>query len=250
MKQWYETLFENYAKTYDKEGFTQGTIGECDFLEKEVHFDKTTRILDVGCGTGRHAIEMTKRGYSVTGVDLSEDQLKHAKAKAEAQNLDIDFQLADARNLPFQNEFDTAIMICEGGFPLMETDEMNFEILESISKSLKSSGKLILTTLNGLFPIFNSTQEFTEGNDGAQYKENTFDWMTFRDTMTIEIEDDDGNKKTITANERFYIPPEISWLLKSLGFKTIEFFAAQLGEFSRDHQLTRQDFEMLVIAER
>jgi len=250
MKQWYETLFENYAKTYDKEGFTQGTIGECDFLEKEINFDKTARILDVGCGTGRHAIELTKRGYSVTGVDLSQDQLTHAKAKAKAQNLDIDFRVADARNLPFQNEFDIAIMICEGGFPLMETDEMNFQILESISKSLKSPGKLILTTLNGLFPIFNSTQEFTEGNDGAQYKENTFDWMTFRDTMAIEIEDDDGNKKTITANERFYIPPEISWLLKSLGFKTIEFFAARLGEFSRDNQLTKQDFEMLVIAER
>lgn len=250
MKQWYETLFENYGKTYDKEIFTQGTIGECDFLEKEFNADKTLKILDVGCGTGRHAIELTKRGYKVLGIDLSESQIRYAKKKATTENLEIDFQVADARNLPFNNHFDVAIMLCEGGFPFMETDEMNFQILESVTKALNHSGKLIFTTLNGLFPIFNSTQEFTQGNDGAQYEENTFDWMTFRDTMNIVIEDDDGNERSIEANERYYIPPEITWLLKTLGYKTIDIYGARLDEFSREHTLTKQDFEMLVIAEK
>ncbi|HAE42180.1 MAG TPA: class I SAM-dependent methyltransferase, partial [Clostridiales bacterium] len=82
-RQWYEKIFENYAINYDKEVFTQGTIGECDFIEKELNFDKSLKIIDVGCGTGRHAIELTKRGYSVTGIDLSESQLKRAREKAE-----------------------------------------------------------------------------------------------------------------------------------------------------------------------
>ena len=64
-KQWYEQLFENYGKKYDSESYTHGTVGECDFLEKELAFDKSLKILDVGCGTGRHAIELTKRGYMV-----------------------------------------------------------------------------------------------------------------------------------------------------------------------------------------
>ena len=126
-KQWYESLFENYAQKYDNENFTQGTIGECDFIENELKFDKSVRILDVGCGTGRHSIELTKRGYSVKGIDLSESQLALVREKAKSDNLNIDFQQHDARNLPFTNEFDLAIMLCEGGFPLMETDEMNFE---------------------------------------------------------------------------------------------------------------------------
>jgi len=63
-KQWYEILFENYAKKYDNEVFTKGTFGECDFIEKEISFNKILKILDVGCGTGRHSIELTKRGYT------------------------------------------------------------------------------------------------------------------------------------------------------------------------------------------
>ena len=116
MKQWYEALFENYANNYEKEPFTKGTLGECDFIEKEIQHDKTVKILDVGCGTGRHAIELAKRGYQITGIDLSESQLKRAREKAKDANVHIDFQRQDARNLPFNNEFDVAIMMCEGGF--------------------------------------------------------------------------------------------------------------------------------------
>jgi 2-polyprenyl-3-methyl-5-hydroxy-6-metoxy-1,4-benzoquinol methylase len=83
MKQWYEALFENYAEKYDKECFVQGTVGECDFIEEETARDKSLKIIDIGCGTGRHAIELTKRGYSVTGVDLSENQIKRAREKAQ-----------------------------------------------------------------------------------------------------------------------------------------------------------------------
>lgn len=87
MKQWYEELFDNYGNQYDKEIFVQGTLGECDFIEKELNYDRSKKILDIGCGTGRHAIELTKRGYQVTGIDLSEGQLKRAREKAEKEGL-------------------------------------------------------------------------------------------------------------------------------------------------------------------
>jgi 2-polyprenyl-3-methyl-5-hydroxy-6-metoxy-1,4-benzoquinol methylase len=252
-KQWYELLFENYGQKYDNESFTQGTAGECDFIEKEINYDKSFRILDVGCGTGRHSIELSKRGYPVTGIDLSESQLARAWEKAIHNNLKIDFLKHDARNLPFNNEFDVAIMICEGAFPLMETDEMNFEILKNVTKSLKSGGKFIFTTLNGLFPLYHSVEEFCdsavdEGN--ATYRSNTFDLMTFRDHNITEVEDDLGNKKSLECNERYYVPTEITWLLKSLGYNKIEIFGAKLGAFSRNDKLTTEDFEMLVIAQK
>ena len=196
MKQWYEALFENYGEQYDKEPFTHGTLGECDFIEKELAYDKSLKMIDIGCGTGRHAIELTKRGYSVIGIDLSESQLKQAREKAERENVTIEFLKHDARRLPFSNQFDVAIMLCEGGFPLMETDELNFEILQSVTKSLKSPAKFIFTTLNGLFPLFHSIDNFHEKGSnaaGAHYKSQTFDLMTFRDHNLTSFIDDAGN---------------------------------------------------------
>jgi len=133
----------------------------------------------------------------------------------------------------------------------METDEMNFNILQNAAKALKSEGKFIFTTLSGLFPLFHSVKDFLasakqEGN--AVYDNNSFDLMTFRDQNITIIEDDDGNKRELVCNERYYVPSEITWLLKSLGFHTVEIYGAKLGTFSRNDRLTTEDFEMLVIA--
>ena len=253
MKPWYEELFKNYAKTYDSEEFTKGTIGECDFIEQEIHYDKSEKILDVGCGTGRHSIELSKRGYSVTGIDFSDSQLQRAREKAAAESLEIVFEKRDARNPHFLNAFDLVMMLCEGGFPLMETDEMNFQILKNIANALKPKGKFIFTTLNGLFPLFHSVKDFlaSEGKEGnAAYRDNSFDLMTFRDHNITEFVDDSGNKKSLHCNERYYVPPEITWLLKTLDFEPVELFGAKLGAFSREDPLTTEDFEMLVIAEK
>jgi 2-polyprenyl-3-methyl-5-hydroxy-6-metoxy-1,4-benzoquinol methylase len=160
MKQWYEALFENYGLKYDTEVFTQGTVGECDFIEKEIGFNKSARILDVGCGTGRHSIELAKRGYAVTGVDLSDSLLNRAKEKALERNVNVEFKKADARYLTFTNEYDLVLMLCEGAFPLMETDEMNYDILKNAYNALRENGKFIFSTLNGLFPLFHSVKDF------------------------------------------------------------------------------------------
>jgi hypothetical protein len=176
-----------------------------------------------------------------------------AREKARQNSLQIEFLRHDARNLPFENQFDVAIMMCEGGFPLMETDEMNYEILKNVSQSLKNKSKFIFTTLNGLFPLFHSINEFhaegaVEGN--AVYNSKNFDLMTFRDYNITKVVDDNGVEKELECNERYYVPSEITWLLKTLGFTKIEIFGARLGAFSREDKLTTKDFEMLVIAER
>jgi len=253
MKKWYEELFENYGLKYDNESFTKGTLGECDFIEKEINYNKQIKILDIGCGTGRHSRELAKRGYSVTGIDLSESLLNRAIELAEKDKLKIDFQIQDARSLTFTNEFDLVIMICEGAFPLMETDEMNYQILQNATKALKENGKIIFTTLNGLFPLFHSVKDFLASNSekgNATYDKNSFDLMTFRDYNLTTLEDDSGNKKVIEANERYYVPSEITWLLKSLNYKIIDIYGARLGAYSRDDKLTTEDYEMLVVASK
>jgi SAM-dependent methyltransferase len=251
MAQWYEQLFENYANKYEQEPFTKGTIGEVDFIEKEIRYDKSIRILDIGCGTGRHSIELAKRGYSVVGVDLSDAQLKRARENAEREKTSLQFFRADARKLEFSREFDLALMLCEGAFPLMETDEMNFEILRNASNALKERGKLIFTTLNGLYPLFHSVKDFINSQSENDFsKGHSFDLITFRESSEYETSDDDGNTLLLHCNERYYVPSEITWLLKSLGFSVIDILGCEIGAWTRNRILTTEDFEMLVVANK
>jgi 2-polyprenyl-3-methyl-5-hydroxy-6-metoxy-1,4-benzoquinol methylase len=249
MKQWYETLFENYARTYDREVFTQGTLQEVGFIEQEINFDKTKQVLDIGCGTGRHSLELAKRGYTVTGIDLSESQLQHARKKVSEVGVRVQFERQDARNLKFNHEFDVALILCEGGFALMETDEMNFAILQGAARALKPGGTFIVTTLNAFYPLMHSLEEFVNSNtvEGTS-SGHAFDRMTLRDISTFEVSDDDGHTRILHCNERYYMPSEITWMLKSLHFSKIDIFGCQIGNFTRGMPLTPNEFEMLVVA--
>jgi SAM-dependent methyltransferase len=251
MKQWYEELFENFSENYEKESFTSGTPGETDFFEKEINYDKSFSVLDIGCGTGRHSLELSRRGYRVTGIDLSVSMINRAKNLAENENLGTKFFVRDARRINFHASFDLAIMICEGAFPLMETDEMNYAILKNAYSSLKPGGKFIFTTLNGLFPLFHSVKDFVNsGSEKGNTTDNSFDLMTFREHSIYKTKDDKGKRKVLKCDERYYVPSEITWLLKSAGFRDSQIFGCKLGAFSRNEKLTTEDFEMLVIANK
>ena len=251
MTRWYETLFANYGKTYDRQPYTQGTTGEVDFVERELGADRARRVLDIGCGTGRHAIELARRGYRVTGIDLSAAQLRRAREKATAAGVAVDFQQRDATQPHYHGEFDAAIMFCEGAFSLMETDAKNHAVLVHAAAALRPGGKLLLTTLNALFPLFHSVKEFLDaGASGTAIGKLTFDLLTFREQAELTFADDAGQTHTIETDERYYTPPEMGWLLQTAGFAKVEVFGARLGNFSRAHALTPDDFEMLVVAEK
>ena len=252
-KQWYEDLFTDYAKAYDRESFTSGTVGEVDFLEEELGHDRTKKILDIGCGTGRHAIELAKRGYRVTGIDLSESQLARAMQKALDAGVQATFLQRDARDLHLDERFDLVMMICEGAFPLMETDEMNFAILENAARALVRGGKLVLTTLNALYPLYHSVKDFLNAGKTPGEMETlelSFDLMSFRENATTRIVDDHGREKILETNERYYAPSEMAWYLKQLKFKSVDIYGCELGAFSRSRALSVDDFEMLVVARK
>jgi 2-polyprenyl-3-methyl-5-hydroxy-6-metoxy-1,4-benzoquinol methylase len=252
MSQWYEELFTDYAEKYDQENYTQGTAAEVEFIESEISHDRSRKILDIGCGTGRHAIELAQRGYLVTGLDLSDSQLERARKKAAAAGVKVTFLKRDARDFRFEEPFDVAIMLCEGAFSLMETDAMNFQILANAGQALKPGGLFIFTCLNALFPLHQSVQNFINENSANEsvYVTNSFDLMTFRNFSTIKVIDDHGIEKKLNCNERYYAPAEITWLLRSLKFSTIDIFGCAPGDYQRGRELTSNDFEMLVVAKK
>ena len=182
---------------------------------------------------------------------MSEDQLAKARENAAKVKVEVEFFKQDARYFNFNEKYDVALMLCEGSFPFMETDEMNFAILQNIYSSVKPGGKFIFTTLNGLFPLFHSVKDFVNENSvTGTSKALSFDLMTFRDYNEYSFADDNGKSKVLKCNERYYVPSEITWLLKSIGFINISIHGCITGQFSRDVALNTDHFEMLIIAEK
>ena len=230
MKQWYEELYEDFA-AYDKESYIQSTRSDVDFIEGEIGHDQSKRILDVGCGNGRHALELARRGYAVVGVDLSESMLTQGRKIAKLEKLTVDLIQRDARKLKYYKEFDTVIMLCEGAFSLMEEDEMDRLILANTFRALRVHGKLILTVFNAVFML-------------TQQSDASFDPLTFRETFKLEKIIPDGRKKMLDCTQRYYTCPELNWLLRQVGFKTVEFFACTKGGYNRDAKPDKKHFEL------
>jgi SAM-dependent methyltransferase len=234
---WYEELYDDFTN-YNQEPYTQGTQGQVDFIERVIGYDRSKRILDVGCGTGRHALELSRRGYAVVGIDLSASMLEQGRKIAQAQHLPVEFVQDDARRIAFSDEFDVAIILCEGAFSLMETDEMDRIILARAAQALRASGILILTAPNAAHMF--GEEESAEG----------FDPITLRETFTLEKTDSHGNRRLLECTQRYYTCPELKRMLSDAGFTRIEFFAVSASGYARHGRPSPADFEFGAIAFR
>lgn len=124
-----------------------------------------SRILDIACGRGRHSIYLNKKGYDVTGVDLSEQSIKYAQ-QFEQKNLH--FFVHDMRKLSFINYFDLALNLFTS-FGYFETEKEHVSALTSFRKSLKPDGTLVIDYFNTQKIIKNLTQQETKTMEGIEF---------------------------------------------------------------------------------
>ena len=133
---WYARLFDYLGARYDELPFTHGAAQEAAFLVSALRLGPPDRVLDAGCGTARHAIELAVRGLTVTGVDLSLRMLEVGLASARARDAVVNLMHADVRELAFEGSFDVALSLCQGAFGLL--DEPGPESLPLRQTSMES----------------------------------------------------------------------------------------------------------------
>lgn len=127
-------------------GFLAGTDQEIEFIEATLNLGFHAKILDLYCGYGRHAIELAKSGYQVTGVDSTADFLNIAKQKALQLQVALEFFQCDMRKINFQHSFDAVIsMFAAFGF---FSDDENAAVIGRISRALKPHGLFLIDLLN------------------------------------------------------------------------------------------------------
>jgi SAM-dependent methyltransferase len=218
---WYKELWEDMdINVFVKYPYLKNTELEVEWLIKEYITNTEMKILDVGCGIGRHAIGLSVRGYkNITAIDLSPSLIKVAKETAKKKNAIVDFRVCDARELPFENKFDVAICLWEGAFGLLEDDNENYKVLRAIHKSLKQGGLLILTALGGYwYPLATYLQNVF---NISPFPKDKFDPMTCCVSCEIEKFDEKGRKTEIVCKDRCYTFPELKWVLEQIGFEVI-----------------------------
>jgi len=148
MMDWFEEWFDSplYEKLYANRDESEAAQ-LVELLEEKLDLDEGTRILDLGCGRGRHSINLCKKGYDVTGIDLSKEAIATARTKARDEKLDhIQFQVRDMRN-PLPRKFDVIVNLFTT-FGYFETEEENSKVLESVRRMLKPRGTFVLDYLN------------------------------------------------------------------------------------------------------
>lgn len=182
--EWFEEWFDSplYEKLYANRDDAEAKI-LADHLQKIIPANKYSNILDLGCGRGRHSINMALRGYHVTGVDLSETAINMARARSEKLGLDIEFVIGDMRK-PLKRKFDAIINLFTS-FGYFEDEKENELILKAMSEMLHYESILIIDYMNAQY-VMKHYVAHEKGKIGDVSYE-----------ITRFIEDDTINKKMI-----------------------------------------------------
>jgi ubiquinone/menaquinone biosynthesis C-methylase UbiE len=243
MNNW-QIFFDHHAPQYMDNVFTRATLQEVDFLIEEMKLPPGSAILDMGCGTGRHSVELARRGYLMTGVDLSVGMLRQAELAAQAAGVQVELIQADATRYQAERQFDGAICLCEGAFGLVGLEEdieaHDPAILRNIHAALKPGGPFVLTALNGLCAI----RQFTQ----ADVESGRFDPLTLVETCTMEFDTPQG-KSSVLVREKKRLPQELARLCTECGFIVRNVWGGTAGDWRRQ-KVALDDIEVMIVASK
>jgi SAM-dependent methyltransferase len=243
MNNW-ETFYDKHAKEYHKEPWVGNTVQEVDFIEKKLSLSSGISVIDIGCGTGRHSIEFAKRGYNVTGIDISDKMLDVAREKIKKEGLRANFIHKDATNFTFEDKFDLAICLCEGAFGLLGLDEDPFlrdlKILKNIHEILKP-GSFLFMTVSSAIPHFRRWND-NDIQDGIFDIINNVETFGMEDLYPIDAKD-------IIFKSKSFTPAELKMLFKMAGFMPILIGGGSAGSWNRE-KLGMDDHEIMIIGKK
>ena len=194
MSHWFEGLADHMGPAYLRYSFTKGTVREVDALVERLGLAPGIRILDVGCGPGRHANELGRRGYEVHGVDISETFLAVARADAPPG--------------------------LAGGPAAGDRLDPDLDILDGMARALKPGGTLVFTAFNAYLQVAN----LLEGND--------FDAIRGVHRERTEIRDADGDVVETDLWTTCFTPRELRLMCERAGLEVRSIDAVEPGRWA------------------
>ncbi|CAN5689245.1 hypothetical protein BH20ACT23_BH20ACT23_13120 [soil metagenome] len=215
----FEPVAEHLGGAYLRYDFTKGTRQEVKFLLEELRLKRGARLLDVGCGPGRHAVAFAQAGLAVTGVDVSARFLEIAAKSASEAGVKAAFFECDARQMPFEDEFDAVVSICQGGFGLMGGDDS--VILRRMAEATKANGKVILTAFNAYYSVRHQTDANLDADMGVVHERSV-------------VRSEEGAEKEVDLWTSVFTPRELRLMAIGVGLIPEAIYSVSPGAYARN----------------
>ena len=232
---YFAAIADRLGSAYLRYDFTKGTDQEVAFVVDVLKLREGDRILDVGCGPGRHAVELARAGFAVTGVDISRRFLDLAAERARAAGVAAGFFEVDAREMPFEDTFHAAIALCQGAFGLMGRDDSL--VLRRMAEAVVPGGRVVVGAFSGLFEARHHRPGMTFDVDEGIVHE------------TTSVTDESGHEHAVDLWTSVYTPRELKLLALGVGLVPEAVWSVAPGDYARrrpdlDHP------ELLLVARR
>lgn len=230
---WFEAAADHLGTAYLRYSFTKGTVQEVDFLVEALGLRAGERVLDVGCGPGRHAHELARRGVAVHGVDIA---ARFVELATEHAPPGATFERLDARALPFDAEFDAAISLCQGAFGLLGGEE-DGGVLAGMARAVRPGGRLAVSAFSAYFQV-----RYLEDFD-------TFDADRGVNHERTSLKDEHGTDLPFDLWTTCFTPRELRLLAGRAGLVPRRVWSVTPGAYSAAPPSTDTP-ELLLIADR
>jgi SAM-dependent methyltransferase len=242
---WYEQFFgrEWLQVAIDD---SERTAREVAFIEEHLRLEPGSAVLDLACGHGRHAIELARRGYRVTGYDLSEPSLDRARQEAAEAGADVEWVRGDMRRLAYDARFDAAVNLFNS-FAYFDEEADDRRVVAGIARALRPGGAFLLETINptGLLSRFRA-QNWEMLDDGTLLaEERGYDVRRGRSWALWVFVRPDGERSELRHSIRLYTYPELAGLLRAEGLEP----EAEWGGYDGS-ELTYESFRLVVLARK
>jgi SAM-dependent methyltransferase len=203
------------------QAFTTGTRQEVEFLVDALGLTAGQRVLDAGCGPGRHSLAFAERGLEVTGVDLSPDFVDLARRAAAAAGLGerCRFEVGDVRDLRHEGAFDAVVCLCQGGFGLLRGDDD--AAFARLAAAVAPGGWLALSAFSSYFVV----RHLEAGDD--------FDPATGINHERAALRDAAGNEETFDLWTTCFTPRELALLARVAGLEVDGCYGVAPGAYSK-----------------